>query len=71
MDYVKATSAGTTRIQVVQHIVEGDHVATMSENEMGHGRLPVFARFRIAAGLIEDVRVFYDPRLLSGPPHED
>ncbi len=66
MQYVKAVAAGTKRIQVVQHIVEGDHVATLSENETTHGRLSVFFRFQIESGRIKDARVFYDPRQAPG-----
>ena len=39
MDYVKLVAATTTRIRVVQHIVEGDHVATLTENETINGQL--------------------------------
>ena len=66
MDYVRATSAGTKGIQVVQHIVEGDHVATLSENDTINGPLSVFAKFQIESGRIKDVRVFYNPRRIAG-----
>ena len=66
MDYVKAVAAGTKGIRVVQHIVEGDHVATLSENELINGQLSVFAKFQIESGRIKDVRVFYDPRGIAG-----
>ena len=66
MEYVKAVAAGTKGIQVLQHIVEGDHVATLSENETLNGRLSVFSKFRIESGRIRDVRVFYNPRGLAG-----
>ena len=65
MDYVKAVAAGTTGIRVVQHIVEGDHVATLSENETVNGPLTIFAKFQLASGSIKDVRVFYDTRRLT------
>ncbi len=66
MEYVKAVAAGTKGIQVLQHIVEGDHVATLSENETLNGRLSVFSKFRIESGRIRDVRVFYNPQGLAG-----
>ncbi len=65
MEYVKAVAEGTKSIQVVQHIVEGDHVATLSENETINGPLSVFAKFRIESGRIKDVRVFYNPRRIA------
>ena len=70
MEYVKAVAAGTNSIQVVQHIVEGDFVATLSENETTNGLLSVFSRFHIEAGRIKDVRVFYDPRQIAGSTDE-
>ncbi len=66
MAYVKAVAASTTGIRVVQHIVEGDYVATLTENETINGSLPVFAKFQIESGRIKDVRVFYDPRRIAG-----
>ncbi len=66
MDYVKAVAAGTKGIQIVQHIVEGDHVATLTENETINGPLSVFAKFQIESGRIKDVRVFYDTRRIAG-----
>ena len=65
-EYVKAVAAGTKSIQVVQHIVEGDYVATLSENETINGPLSVFAKFQIESGRIKDVRVFYNPRRIAG-----
>ncbi len=66
MDYVKATAAGTRSIEVVMHIVEGNYVATLSENETVNGPLSVFAKFTLEAGRIRDARVFYDPRQILG-----
>ncbi len=66
MEYVKATAAGTKGIEVVQHIVEGNYVATLSVNETINGKLSVFAKFQIESGRIKDVRVFYDPRSIVG-----
>ena len=66
LEYVKAVAAGTKGIQVVQHIVEGDHVATLTENETINGPLSVFSKFQIESGRIKDARVFYDPRRIAG-----
>ncbi len=66
IEYVKAVAAGTKAIQIVQHIVEGDYVATLSENETINGSLSVFSKFQIESGRIKDARVFYNPRQLTG-----
>ncbi len=65
MDYVKAVGANMKGIQVVQHIVEGDHVATLTENETINGTLSVFSKFQLESGRVKDLRVFYDPRRLA------
>lgn len=65
--YMKAVSAGTSAIQVLQHIVEGNYVVTLSENETTNGRVSVLAMFRLESGRIKDTRVFYDTRQVVGP----
>ncbi len=66
MEYVKAVAAGTQSIEIVQHIVEGDHVATLTENQTINGPLSVFAKFEIESGRIKNARVFYDVRRITG-----
>jgi hypothetical protein len=66
LDYARAVAAGVKSIRVLQHIVEGDHVATFLEEETVNGPLEVFSKFRLEAGRIEDARVFYDPRRIVG-----
>ena len=64
--YLAAVAAAVKSIRVLQHIVEGDHVATLFEEETAAGPLRVFAKFEIVSGRIKDVRVFYDPRRMTG-----
>lgn len=66
MEYVKAVSAAVKAIQVRQHIVEGDWVATLFDEETTHGPVSVFARFQVVSAQIRDVSVFYDPRRITG-----
>lgn len=66
MEYVKAVSAAVKAIHVRQHIVEGDWVATLFDEETSHGPLAVFARFQVVSARIRDVSVFYDPRRITG-----
>ena len=65
LEYVKAVANGTKHIEIVQHIVEGDLVATLSENETPNGTLTIFAKFELESGRIKDVRVFYDTQQLA------
>ena len=66
VEYLRAVAAGVKGIQIKQHIVDGDHVATFFEEDTIHGRLPVFAKFQIESGRIKDARAFYDPRQIAG-----
>jgi hypothetical protein len=65
LDYIKAVASVVKSIHIEQHIVEGDHVATFLIEDTLRGRLPVFAKFRLEADRIADVRVFYDSGVLS------
>jgi hypothetical protein len=65
MEYLRRVAASVTAIRVEQHIVEGEWVATLFEEETVNGPLTVFAKFHVVAGRIMDVAVFYDPRRLA------
>jgi len=62
---VKTVAANTRAIRVVRHVVEGDHVASLTENDTANGPLTIFALFTIGSGRIVEVRVFYDTRQLA------
>ncbi len=65
MEYLKFVAGSVKSIEVKQHIVEGEHVATFLEEETINGPLEVFSKFQIESGRIKDVRVFYDPRRIA------
>ncbi len=46
-------------IQLKQHIVEGDYVATVFDMETVHGVDHVFDRIHIVDGLIQSIQAFY------------
>jgi hypothetical protein len=62
IDYLARVSGSVTAIHIKQHIVEGDWVATLLEEETVNGNLEVFSKFHVVGGRIKDVKVFYDPR---------
>jgi len=62
LDYLKGVAESVKAIHIKQHIVEGDWVATLFDEETVHGDLEVFSKFHIVGGRITDVSVFYDPR---------
>ena len=65
MKYLKRVADAVTAIRVKQHIVEGDWVATMFDEETKGGPVAVFATFQVVSDRIKDVVVFYDPRKLT------
>ncbi len=66
MEYLERVSATVKAIQIKQHLVEGDWVATLFEEETIHGSLPVFAKFQVVSERIKDASAFYDPRRITG-----
>ena len=52
-------------LRVRQHIVENEYVATRFDLDTTFGVIPVFDCFRVANGLIQEVRPFYDPRPIT------
>ena len=64
MKYLKRVADAVRAIHVRQHIVEGDWVATVFDEETATGPVSVFAKFEVVASGIRDVTVYYDPRAL-------
>lgn len=60
VEYLMAIGAEMTAIRVVQHVVEGNFVATIFEEDTPQGALPVFALFELAGDRVRFVRVFFD-----------
>jgi hypothetical protein len=65
MKYLKRVADSVRAIRVKQHIVEGDWVATLFDEDTPQGSVAVFARFEVVAERIREVSVFYDPRPLT------
>jgi limonene-1,2-epoxide hydrolase len=53
-------------LRVLQHVSEGDYVATRWEVDGVFGTIPVFELFRVSGGKIAEFRAFYDPRPILG-----
>ena len=52
-------------IQINQHIVEGDYVATVFDMETADGIDRVFDRIRLLDGEVKEIHSFYYPRPLQ------
>ena len=55
-------------IEVKQHIVEGDYVATVFDMETANGVDHVFDRIHVLDGKIKGIHAFYYPRQSPGAP---
>jgi hypothetical protein len=55
-----------TGIELKQHIVEGDYVATLFDMETVNGVDHVFDRIHIVDGKIKGIHAFYYPQLVPG-----
>ena len=64
MKYVKRVADSLTAIRIKQHVVEGDFVATLFEEDTVNGSVAVFSLFQVVSERIKFVSVFYDPRKL-------
>lgn len=53
-------------IEIVQHISEGERIATHFVVESAFGSIPVVGIYRIVDGLIIETTSFYDPRPVLG-----
>ena len=58
--YLGRIGAEMSAIRVVQHVVEGNFVATHFEEDIDGGTVPVFALFELAGEKVRFVRVFFD-----------
>jgi len=51
--------------EIVQHIVEGEHVATVFILQTPNGKTHVFDRFRVVDGKLKEINPYYDPSVLN------
>jgi hypothetical protein len=52
-------------VEIRQHIVEGDYVATLFHLQTANGVTAVFDRFRVEAGKLREINPYYDPSILN------
>ena len=52
-------------VEVKQHVVDGEYVATIFDLETERGITAVFDCFKVEDGQLKEIRPFYDPSLLQ------
>ena len=63
--FLKMILPAVKDIQIKQHIVEGDYVATVFDMETTDGTDHVFDRIRLLDGEVKEIHSFYYPRPLQ------
>ena len=66
MAFVSGFFPAMSGVRVLEHVSEGDTVATLWEVDGIFGSIPVFEIFRVRGGRIVEFRAFYDPRPILG-----
>jgi len=62
IEYVLSLLPGIDDVKLERHMTGGEYVATLWEAQTVWGNVPICSVFRIAAGLIQEIRSFWDPR---------
>jgi hypothetical protein len=62
IEYVLSLLPGIDDVKLERHMTGGDYVATLWEAQTVWGTVPICSVFRIADGLIQEIRSFWDPR---------
>ena len=52
-------------VEIGQHIVEGEYVATVFHLRTPNGVTTVFDKFRVADGELKEINPYYDPAVLT------
>jgi len=61
-EYMLSVMPGFNAVEIERHLVDGEYVATLWKAHTVWGTMPACSVFRISAGLIAEVRSFFDPR---------
>src|SRR5262245_53869150 len=51
--------------EVLQHIVEGEYVATVFKLRTPNGETMIFDKFRVVEGQLKEINPYYDPSVLK------
>ena len=51
--------------EVLQHVVEGEYVATVFKLRTPNGETAVFDKFRVVDGRLKEINPYYDPTVLK------
>jgi hypothetical protein len=51
-------------VEIRQHIVEDDYIATLFHLKTANGATAVFDKFRVVDGKLREINPYYDPTLL-------
>ena len=52
-------------VEIVQHIVEGEHVATVFKLRTPNGETLIFDKFKVVDGKLTEIDAYYDPSVMN------
>lgn len=52
-------------VEIQQHIVDGDYVATIFHLRTPNGVTAIFNKFRVVDGALKEINPYYDPSILK------
>jgi hypothetical protein len=64
IDFLSGLSPVMRGAEILQHIVEGEYVATLFILRTPNGETAVFDKFRVVDGELLDINPYYDPTIL-------
>jgi hypothetical protein len=64
-EFVSGILPALKDVRVKQHVVDGNHVATLWEADTVWGVIPIFEYFHVVDGTIREARAFFDPRPIT------
>ena len=70
INYIRSLAPGMDGVKLERHMTGGEYVATLWQAETVWGEIPICTVFRIADGLIQEVRSFWDPRPILPPTEQ-
>jgi limonene-1,2-epoxide hydrolase len=64
-EFMLATMPAVDDIEIERRLTDGDYVVILWQAHTVWGLIPICSVFRIAGGLIQEIRGFFDPRPIA------
>ena len=65
MEYMSSVMPSIDEVHIERQLTDGDYVVTLWRAHTVWGVIPVCSVFRVGEGMIQEIRGFFDPRLIT------